>query len=315
MSVTDRHQLAAAIKQKARETGFDLAGIASAEPSRYADYYRDWLAAGRAGEMHYMHDRAEERLDPSKYFPEARSVVCVALNYHVPLPPVESAEHPARFARYALGNDYHDHLKNRLELLADWIRTTVPGAKTCRGVDTVPVLEREFAARAGIGWVGKNTCVIDERIGSWIFLGEIFTSLDLPYDEPAVDRCGTCTRCIDACPTQAITNPYQLDASRCISYLTIEHKSEIAPELSEKMGDWVFGCDVCQEVCPWNRKAPFALLDDVQPKRSAVIDANEILGWSQEQYWEATRRSSTRRVKLQQFQRNARMVLSSGKSK
>lgn len=304
----DPHQLAAAIKQKAREVGFDLVGITDAGPSRHADFFRNWLAEGRAGEMHYLHERADERIEPARYFAPARTAICVALNYHAPLPESPAPAQPARFARYTLGRDYHEHFKDRLYDLADWLRATIPGAQTRSGVDTVPVMERELAARAGIGWVGKNTCVINERVGSWIFLGEILTSLDLPLDEPATDRCGTCRRCIEACPTGAITAPYVLDASRCISYLTIEHRSAIPPALTQRMGDWVFGCDICQDVCPWNRKAPLSLLDDLQPRRPVVMDAQEIVEWSQERYWEMTRHASTRRLKLPQFQRNARIA-------
>jgi epoxyqueuosine reductase len=309
IETVDRYQLAALIKQKAKEIGFDLVGIASAEKSSYESYVRDWLATGKGGEMRYLSDRLDERLDPRLYFPEANTVVCVALNYHAPLPEENRLEHPARFARYTLGNDYHEHVKTRLHALSDYIRFLAPQAKTRASVDTAPVLERELAARAGIGWIGKNTCVINTRIGSWIFLGEVMTSLDLPIDAPAIDRCGTCTRCIEACPTDAITPPRGLDASRCISYLTIEYRGEIPPDLAARTGEWVFGCDICQDVCPWNRKAPFSILEDVQPVRPARVEASSIAEWSQEAYWDATRKSSMRRVKLPQFQRNTRWVL------
>lgn len=305
----DRHQLAAQIKQKAKELGFDLVGITSAQKTAHEAYVREWLAAGKGGEMRYLYDRVEERLDPRVYFPEAHSIICVALNYHAPLPQESPLEQPARFARYALGKDYHAHVKNRLHALSDFIRSLAPEAQTRASVDTAPVLERELAARAGIGWIGKNTCVINTRIGSWIFLGEVLTSLELPIDDPGTNRCGTCTRCIDACPTDAITGPYQLDASRCISYLTIEYRGEIPQELAQQTGEWVFGCDICQDVCPWNRKASFSFLEDVQPVRPARVEASAIEHWSQEQYWDATRKSSMRRVKLPQFQRNAKLVL------
>ena len=163
--------------------------------------------------------------------------------------------HRGKIARYALGDDYHQHLKPRLFKLADLIRQAAPDVQTRVAVDTAPVMEKELAARAGIGWIGKHTCVINESIGSWLLLGEVITTLELPADDPTLDRCGTCTRCIDACPTGAITAPYQLDTRRCVSYLTIEHRGEIAAELQSKLGEWIFGCDICQEVCPWNRKA------------------------------------------------------------
>jgi epoxyqueuosine reductase len=173
--------------------------------------------------MRYLHGRFDERTDPSVYVPGARSVVCVAINYHVPLEPVpegEQARH-GRIARYALGDDYHELMKSRLHALADWIRGQYPEARTRAAVDTAPVMEKELAARAGVGWVGKNTCLIHPEAGSWLLLGEVITTLPLAPDAPATDHCGSCTRCIDACPTGAITAPYQLDALRCISYLTI----------------------------------------------------------------------------------------------
>src|SRR5439155_6659063 len=192
--------------------GFDLVGIASASPSAYRQYFRDWLDSGQAGEMEYLRRRFEERTDPAVYLPGARSVVCVAMNYHVPLEsPAETQNGRGRVARYALGEDYHEHMKQKLYDLADRIREAVPGAQTRCGVDTAPIMEKELAARAGVGWIGKNTCLINERVGSWVLLGEIITTLDLPADDPAIDRCGSCRRCIDACPTGAITGEYQLD--------------------------------------------------------------------------------------------------------
>ena len=179
------------------------------------------------------------------------------MNYHFPLEPVgeEDRAYQGRIARYALGDDYHEIIKDRLHVLADWLRQIAPDAQTRAAVDTAPVLERELAGLAGIGWVGKNTCVIHPRVGSWLLLGQIITTLSLSADEPMPDHCGTCTRCIDACPTDAITQPYQLDASRCISYLTIEHRGEIPTEFHGPIGDWLYGCDICQDVCPHNSRA------------------------------------------------------------
>ncbi len=310
--VHDPHQLAALVKQKARSVGFDLVGICSAEPSRHGEFYRRWLDEGRAGAMHYLHERVDERLDVAKFLPSAKSVICVAMNYYVPLAPTPHAN-PVKVARYALGIDYHEHVKPRLYAIADWLRDAVPGAQTKCGVDTVPVLERELATRAGIGWVGKNTCVIHPFQGSWFLLGEVVTTVELPFDEPMRDRCGTCTRCIDACPTGAIDQPYQLDAKRCISYLTIEQAGEVAPELSTKFNGWAYGCDICQEVCPYNRAPPVALLDELQPRwPSGTVDAGAVESWTQDDYWRETRRSATRRVKLPIWKRNA--VLAAGKS-
>ena len=187
------------IKRVARKIGFDLVGIASASPSKYRDYFRAWLDDGRAGTMEYLHRRFDERTDPAAYMPGAKSVICVALNYFAPLEPAPPG--CGRIARYALGDDYHEHMKAKLHALADAMREFAPGIETRCSVDTAPLMEKELAARAGIGWIGKNTCIINPAIGSWLLLGEVITTLDLPADEPAVDRCGTCRRCIDACPT------------------------------------------------------------------------------------------------------------------
>jgi epoxyqueuosine reductase len=304
-------QLVAEIKRRAWELGFDLVGIASADPSRHRDYLRRWLDDGQAGEMDYLARRFDERTNPTTYLPGARSVICVALNYYTPLEEVPEREgtHHGRVARYALGDDYHERMKHRLYDLADWLRDTAPGAETRCGVDTAPVMEKELASRAGIGWVGKNTCVINPAAGSWLLLGEVLTTLDLPTDEPITDHCGTCTRCIDACPTGAITGPYQLDARQCISYLTIEHRGEIDPELQPKMGDWLYGCDVCQDVCPWNTKAPAATDPALTPRfPTGSLDVRRVLDWTSDAYRGALKGSAMKRVKLPILQRNARIV-------
>ena len=343
--------LAQGIKAQALEAGFDLVGIASAEPSRHRAALERWLHAGHAGTMQYMTERFDERVDPAVYFPGAMSIICVAVNYHAPLnecEPVQSADQTAgqsrptsqstasqsttsqstdqtdaraaaapatgRIARYALGDDYHEWMKLRLHALADWIRRAAPGAQTRCAVDTSPLLERELAARAGIGWIGKNTCVIHPRLGSWLFLGEILTSLDLPTDDPVDDHCGTCTACIDACPTSALIAPYQLDARRCISYLTIEHRGDIAPGLQSKIGDWLYGCDICQDVCPHNHRAPAAIADVLRPRfETGRLDANEVAQWDDATYRRTLRKSAIKRVKLPVLQRNARTVMANGK--
>jgi epoxyqueuosine reductase len=306
----DRHQLAAEIKTLGRGLGFDLIGIAPAEPSNYRAYLREWLDGGQAGSMAYLHKRFEERTDPATYVPGARSVVCVAMNYHVPLEAAPEGESHGRVARYALGDDYHELIKERLHRLADRIRELAPEAQTRAAVDTAPVMEKELAARAGIGWLGKNTCIINENIGSWVFLGEIITTLPLPADEPAIDRCGTCTRCIDACPTQAITAPYQLDARRCISYLTIEHRTPLEAEAGRDLENWIYGCDICQDVCPWNKRAPATGEAGFKPRfASGTINLSELLGWNEEQYRSTLRGSAMRRVKLPVLQHNAKLLM------
>lgn len=305
----DAHQLAAEIRRRARELGFDLFGLAPARPSAYRDYLRDWLESGQAGTMRWLHNRFDERTDPAAYLPGARSVICVAMNYFVPLAESDG-ELPGKVSRYALGGDYHQIIKDKLHELADWIRSAAPpGTETRTSVDTGPVMEKELAQLAGVGWVGKNTCLINERIGSWVLLGEIITTVELPHDEPAVDRCGTCRRCIDACPTGAITGPYTLDARRCISYLTIEHREEIAQEFQPDIGDWLYGCDICQDVCPWNKRAPVATMPEVQPRfASGTIDVREVLVWTVEDYRRELKGSAMKRVKLPILQRNARIV-------
>jgi epoxyqueuosine reductase len=310
-TILDRHQLAAEVKNFARRLGFDLVGIADASPSAYRQYYRDWLDAGRAGEMTYLHRRFDERTNPGAYLPGARTVICVALNYHVPLdPPPPSQEHRGRVARYALGEDYHELIKPKLYALADWLRDVVPGVQTRCGVDTAPILEKELAARAGVGWIGKNTCLINPKIGSWLLLGEVITTADLAADAPASDHCGTCTRCIDACPTHAITAPYQLDARRCISYLTIEHRGEIDANLKSQISDWLYGCDVCQDVCPHNAQAlPTATDPALRPRfGDGTVDVRDVLEWDTAAYAANLRGSAMRRVKLPVLQRSARIV-------
>jgi epoxyqueuosine reductase/tRNA dimethylallyltransferase len=305
--VTDRpnlHRVAAEVKERARALGFDLVGIAPVVNSPHRDYLRGWLDAGRHGSMQYLADRFEERVDPAVYLPDVKTAVCVAVNYNAG----GSSSSGAKIARYARAIDYHEWIKPKLYEIADWLRDIVPGARTVCGVDTAPILERELAARAGIGWVGKNTIVLNERIGSWLFLAEVLTTIDLPIDTPAVDRCGTCTRCIDACPTDAIT-PYQLDARRCISYLTIEHEGQIEPSLADKMNGWVYGCDICQEVCPWNGRAPIAELAELQPMVPGSIDAREILDWSKDEFDRTFRRTAAKRIRLPMLQRNARLVM------
>ncbi len=307
--------LTQAVRAKAVELGFDLVGIAPVGPSAYGDYFRRWLDQGRHGSMAYLARRVDERIDPSVYLPGARSAVCVAINYK---PQLDAAGQPqtqpqsGRIARYALGDDYHEVIKPRLFELADFIRTARPDAQTRVGVDTAPILEKELAQRGGIGWIGKNTCLIHPRIGSWLLLGEVITTAELQPDEPGIDRCGTCTRCLDACPTGALDAPYQMDARRCISYLTIEHAGAIEPSLAAMLGDWVYGCDICQEVCPWNTKAPAGSDPALQPRTalaSGSLDPAEVLSWDADRFAAVFRRSAVKRVKLPQLQRNARHVL------
>ncbi len=299
-------RLTQATKERARALGFNAVGVAAAQPSEQAGALRQWLDEGQHAEMRWLENRFDERADVQNYLPGARSVVVVALSYNVPLEPVPAGVR-GKVARYALGGDYHDHIKRRLHTLADWLREE-SDCETRVCVDTAPVLEREWAARAGVGWQGKNTIALDTKLGSYLLLGEVLTTADLTPDAAAVDRCGTCTRCLDACPTDALT-PYRLDARKCISYWTIEHRGDTLPLPTH---GWLFGCDICQEVCPWNRKARLATDEHVMPRpglQSGTLDANAVADWSPEQYRQALRGSAMKRTKLPQWQRNARIVL------
>ncbi len=239
---------AVTIKARALALGLDACGITSADPARYAKFYRQWTGEGKAGEMQWLARDPERRSDPGKVLPGAKSIIVVGLNYWQPQP-----EGRGRIARYALGEDYHQVLLEKLERLAKEISSNGEQAKIY--VDTGPVLEKPLAERAGVGWQGKSTMLISKKLGPWLLLGEIITTLELEPDAPQSDHCGSCTRCITACPTGAITAPYQMDARRCIAYLTIELKGSIPEEMRPLIGDRVYGCDECLDVCPWNRFA------------------------------------------------------------
>ena len=243
------------IKEQARALGFELAGVAPVGPFPEMVFYTEWLSRGYAGEMHYLERQRAARMDPSHALSGVRSIVVCAKNYNTAHRTTTS--HPLRawIARYAWGRDYHASLQQKLKQLAASIESAT-GSRTRTYVDTGPLLERVYAKYAGVGWFGKNTCIIDSKIGSWLFLGCILTDLVLDYDTPVPDRCGTCRRCIDACPTGAILEPYVLDSRKCISYVTIELRGDIPEAQRADIGHHLFGCDICQDVCPWNRKAP-----------------------------------------------------------
>jgi epoxyqueuosine reductase len=246
--------LSEAIREQAAALGFVAVGIAPAVPSPAGQAAADWVAAGHHGTMGWFERHVPAKGDPRAYWPEARSVVVVALPYLQPAPP-EAAAGQGRFSRYAWGRDYHKVIRKRLERLLAALQAQWPGLQGKLCVDTAPLAEKDLAQRAGIGWIGKHGNVIRLGAGSWFFLGELLLDVDLPPDTPATAHCGTCTRCLDACPTQAIVSPGHVDARRCISYLTIEHRDTVDPALRPGMGTWVYGCDICQEVCPHNRFA------------------------------------------------------------
>ncbi len=298
------------IKAHARALGFDLVGIAPARPPEHWTFFLDWVAQGFAGEMGYLERNLERRGDPAQVLPGVRSILCVGMNYNTGEEGTGSGL-KGRIARYARGDDYHEVLKDRLFRLLDFIRAE--GGPEVEGrvyVDTGPVLEREVAARAGVGWFGKHTGLIHKRAGSWLLLGEILLTAELDYDTPALDHCGTCTRCIDACPTGAILEPYVLDSRKCISYLTIEVKGAIPVEMRAQMGDWVFGCDVCQEVCPWNRKAP-ATEEGAFTAREGLEapDLVELLKMDQATFGVRFKGSPIKRTKRRGLLRNAAVAM------
>ena len=291
------------IKQWAREEGFDLVGIALAEPPQRGDLLREYLTRGYAGQMDYLGRNVPQRIDPRRFLSWARSIICLAINYYNE--PVESqtAGKCARTARYAWGVDYHSAIKDRLQQLVQRLRSVVgdkPRMRCC--VDTAPLMEKAHAARAGLGWIGKNGLLINERFGSWLVLGEIVTDLELDYDNPVADRCGSCRRCLQGCPTGALVEPYILEARRCISYLTVESNLDIPAELSDRIGGWLFGCDVCQEVCPFNQDTPVTSVPEFQPRTGwARIDPEEILMLNKKQFTRQYLGSSIQRAKWQHF--------------
>ena len=309
------------VKRAAEQAGFDLAGIAPAEDSPELQSFAEWIAAGHAGEMKYLESRDDhgelKRGSLSRVAPWARSVVVCAINYNTDYPYSTQFQDPSRgwISRYAWSReDYHDAVLRRLSQVEFALREAVgapePELITRAYVDTGPVVERVFAKYAGVGWIGKNTCIINQKKGSWLFLGVILTSIELAPNLPAPDRCGTCTRCIQACPTDAILAPYQLDSKRCISYLTIEKRGSIPEELRAAMGRHVFGCDICQDVCPWNRRAPVTNATEFSPRAGLV---NPALDWlaeiSANEFGETFRGSPIRRAKRSGLRRNAIIAL------
>jgi epoxyqueuosine reductase len=266
---------AQAIRELARGCGFELAGVARAEPVAEYAWYRDWVDAGFAGEMTYLSGRrAEVRSDPRNLLRTARSVIVVGKLYNSPWPCSTRFDHTGRawISRYAWGDDYHDVLRRGLERLQGLLHSAAGAFESKICVDTAPLLERSYARQAGLGWIGRNTCLINQQSGSWFFLAELLVSLDIEPDRPPPERCGTCRRCIDACPTAALVpGPlgYTVDSRLCISYLTIELRTGVPPEQRAASGAHVFGCDICQDVCPWNRRAPVTADPGFRPRMFA----------------------------------------------
>jgi epoxyqueuosine reductase len=299
------------LKHAALQMGFDLVGVAPAVTPLGFSRLKDWLACGFAGEMAYLPRRESAYEHPDHVLADVQSVVMVALNYKTCDPP-DCGVNEGRIARYAWGaNDYHDLLKQRLQQLADWLHERAPGCRTRCVVDTAPLLERDFAQLAGLGWFGKNTMLLNKRLGSFLFLGALLTNVELEPDEPhATAHCGACTRCLDVCPTDAFPEPYVLDARKCISYLTIELRGPMPAELRPGVGEWLFGCDLCQDVCPWNRKPPRSNDAGLQPQSDlAPADALALLQMTVPEFRARFRNSPLSRPGWSGLRRNAAIVL------
>ncbi len=300
------------IKERALAEGFHKVGIVRAEslgPER--ERLQEWLRRGFQGEMRWMERDPEQRADPRLLFPQARSVVVVALNYYTPHQHTDTPG-TGKISRYAWGDDYHDAVGNRLKSLLAWIKQEWPEAEGKACVDTSPMMDKAWAARAGLGWIGKHTNLITRDYGSWVFLGELLLNLELEPDAvPAEDHCGTCTLCIEACPTSAITEAYVVDSNKCISYATIELRAPELPfEVATNLDGWLYGCDVCQDVCPWNRFEKETDEPRFEPRDGSVEPRlSEILELTPEAYAARFRRSAVKRAKLDGLRRNARALI------
>jgi epoxyqueuosine reductase len=304
---------AAEIKTKARELGFDACGIAPAGDLPELAFFAEWIARGYAGSMAYLERSAHRRADVRHVLPSAKTVIVTATVYNTERPYSTECRDPSRaqIARYAWGDDYHDVVGGRLDALAAWMRCVSPEPFEVRTyVDTGPVQERAYARHAGIGWIGKNSCVINAELGSWMFLGVMLCSLPIEVDAPALDQCGTCTLCLEACPTGALVGPGVLDSKRCISYLTIEHRGAVPEGWQRAIGSHVYGCDICQEVCPWNAVAPTS--DDAawQPRaRWDMPSLLELAKSSDDELRGSLRGSAMRRAKVGGLRRNIEIAV------
>ena len=308
----NNQELTHQIKTMANDLGFPLVGVTSPDPPDHLDFFQEWLESGYQGSMNWLgSDRSlERRSDPKAILPECRSILVLGCPYPAPRGNVKGGN----IAAYALNKDYHDVLEDRLQLLMENIEDQVGEAIPNRWyVDTGPILEKELAMRAGLGWIGKNTTLINKEIGSYFFIAEILLGLDLLTDLPNTEQfCGTCTRCLDTCPTGALIKPYTLDANRCISYLTIEHRGDIAEEMRSRMGDWIFGCDICQIVCPWNKPEGVKprLLEELMPRAELQeIDLINEIQLDQSAFSTKFKGSPVKRTKRRGYLRNIAVAL------
>ena len=302
----------AEIKQKGQELGFDLCGIARADDYPELAFLREWLDRGYAGTMAWLARSADRRSDVRQVVPGAQSVIVTATLYNVDRPySTDLPSGTARISRYAWGDDYHDVIKARLDRLLAWLREASPEPFEARAyVDTGPVQERVYAQYAGLGWIGKNTCLISPELGSWLFLGAIITTLSLEPDAQGLEQCGTCTRCLDACPSGALVEAGVLDSTRCLSYLTIEHRGALPEEHHGALGAHVYGCDICQEVCPYNRPAPVSSDPAWQPRPGLDLPSlAELLHRTDEEWRAVLKGSPMKRAKTEGLRRNVAIAL------
>lgn len=310
------------LKEQAHALGFELVGVAPAQVPTGLNRFLDWLEQGYAGQMHYLNTGAAARSSPESVLPGVRSIVMLGMSYHQPKLREEATPllH-GKVAAYAHGKDYHELLWSKVNTLRDWLLTEVPEAHSRGIVDTAPLLERDFGRLAGLGWFGKNTMLINKKQGSFFLLAALLTTVDLEVDEPHVaSHCGTCTACLDACPTKAFPEPAVLDATRCISYFTIELKGSIPQEHRQGLGNWAFGCDICQDVCPWNRKAPAGqeaslLRSSWQHDETGTMDLLGLLNMSVDEFRRHFKGTALWRTKRQGLLRNACIVLGNQQDK
>jgi epoxyqueuosine reductase len=300
LRMSDHNSLTEACRKKALELGFDVCGFTSIDVKLRRDYYLQWIEEKQHGAMEWMERNNDRRLEPKNILPEARTILVVGLNYYQKDP-----EMRGRIAKYALGKDYHKLMYKRLKTLCSWMREQGGAQKPY--VDTGPMLEKPIAAQAGLGWLGKSTLLLHRKHGTFLFLGSIITTLKLEPDSEEKDHCGTCTRCVDVCPTHAFPAPYKLDATRCISYLTIEHQGSIPLEFRDAIGDRIYGCDECLDVCPWNRWAQ--LTCETKFHFSGLPDLAETLGWDEDSFAEWFKGTPIKRLKLPRWKRNVCVVL------
>lgn len=314
-AATDAASLTAAVKDEARRLGFGLVGVAPAVETTGFSRFQAWLEAGYGGTMRYLEDHLAAYAHPRHVLDGVRSLAVLGFGYRTvdPAPPPNGF---GRVSRYAWNDDYHDLIHDRLHQLADFVRAARPAARVRGVVDSAPLLEREFAQLAGLGWIGKHTLLLNRDSGSWFFLAVLLTDLELAYDDPhATDHCGTCTACLDACPTDAFVAPYVLDARKCISYTTIELRDEIPLELRAGQGNWVFGCDVCQDVCPWNRKAPITAEPQLQPTTNInPLELTVLFDLDDDAFRRRFKTTPLWRAKRRGLLRNAAIVLGNQRS-